>query len=887
MSLGLALRRRESDITTDELANLVYFVLGILSVNKYLVADGLGRTVDKPRFKSVKVAAAYSNPEEMFYTLSGRSSTHGYLRGPQQDVLREYADQFATATDVAFELPTGTGKTAVGLLVAEWQRLSGKKAAFLCLTNQLAGQVLAESQRMGIACADLRGTRETRSAAEEGRYRTGEAVAVTTYSNLFNVNPVLQECDLLVFDDAHGAENYVADNWTVSANAHRNEDLYNSLLAALRPGLTDMQVRSILDRSGVPSVELVDRQGHPECLNNVVEVLDAASSESRIFPWTLIRNKLHSCVFLVSPTEITIRPLVPPTHMHAPFASAKQRIYMSATLGGESDLQRAYGIERLSIVRAKSRQWGRRYVFVPGVYATEDDALGIVSELWDSMQTRRAVVLAPSERVMSRTIDELENRMVMKPARLQSEDIANSMDEFVNRTDVILALAGRYDGLDLPDDQCRLLVLSHSPAAINPLERHLSQHWKMGPILRKRERTRLIQGMGRCTRNATDFAIIIWLGQSLVNAAASPSMVAGFPPEIAAELMWGVQQSELAAKDADGLIAMLIGLLSDNDYRKAADASIAEIQGKTPQPDFKDYEEAGADEVRYAKAMWDGNFEYAVEIAHGIADTLNSAEIAGYRAWWWYLASIAAAELREAGVEQDSLRRGASCGVNAGWLNSLLRQRKVSVVAADGELEPNAEAVWDLISKWGWAGPTFEKNLVEMIGQLHDNYHVAYHQGLEALGKCCGAQTTRSTEPGAPDVVWSFSDALYLAFEAKTGKQGTDLSKKEVQNARGHIDWVRAQLSSSKDAKVETIVVAPTPSMDQWALPFAEGVFYCAPDEILKLAELIAEGIRKLRVKFAGREYPEAAIEFSHEMRSLGFGQQMITKLLLATLLRN
>lgn len=61
---------------------------------------------------------------------------------PQQDILREYADKHAGTSDVAFELPTGTGKTAVGLLIAEWKRLSGNRVAYLSLTNQLAGQVV-------------------------------------------------------------------------------------------------------------------------------------------------------------------------------------------------------------------------------------------------------------------------------------------------------------------------------------------------------------------------------------------------------------------------------------------------------------------------------------------------------------------------------------------------------------------------------------------------------------------------------------------------------------------------------------------------------------------------------------------------------------------------
>lgn len=826
----------------------------------------------RPPFKPAKPAApSYATPEELFYKLSGRESTHGYLRGPQQDVLREYAEKYANASDVAFELPTGTGKTAVGLVIAEWKRLSGNKAAFLSLTNQLAGQVLTEAKRLGLPCADLRGTKETRSASEEGRYRTGDAIAVTTYSNLFNINPVLRETDLIVFDDAHGAEQYVADMWTVSASAAREKDLYNSLLAALRPGLSESQIRSILDKSAVGTVEMADVCGHSECLGNVVAVLDPATADSARYAWKLIRNRVHCCLFLVSPYEITIRPLVPPTHTHAPFAAAKQRIYMSASLGGESDLQRGYGIPKLAMIRAKSPQWGRRYVFVPGVYVDEVGARQIVADVWDGVKIRRAVLLAPSERVMNRTFEDLAKVMTNKPGRLSAEDIADSVDGFITNTEVILTLA-RYDGLDLPDEQCRLLLLTESPAAIGALERHLSERWKMGPILRKRERTRLVQGMGRCTRNATDFAIIICLGQSLVNSATSSPLLKSFPAELAAEISWGVQQSELASKDPGGLVSMILELIADVKYRQAADAEIQGIQGKQPEPVLKDYEEAGLDEVRYANAMWEENFSHAFETARQIADRISSPELSGYRAWWLYLASVAASLMRDTNAEQDSLRRGSRCGINSGWLNQLLQQRKATIPEKSEECQPNAEGLWDALTRWGWAGPNFEEQMGRMLGLLKELYHVGYHEGLEIVGKCFGARTTRSTEPGAPDVVWSFPNDFHITFEAKTEKNlSGELSKKDVLNAKGHPEWVRAKLCSEpKTAEVAPIVVAPSPKTSQIALPFAEGLLYVSPDKIQKLAEQAAESVRGLRLTFGGRDFPEAAVEFSAALRNLG-----------------
>lgn len=561
---------------------------------------------------------------------------------------------------------------------------------------------------------------------------------------------------------------------------------------------------------------------------------------------------------------------------------------MSATLGGESDLQRAYGIDKLLTIRAQSPQWGRRYVFVPGLYADEPTAIQIVAGVWDKLRIRRAVLLSPSERIAGRIFADVEQRATVKPRRMLASDIKDSLDAFTNATDVILGLAGRYDGLDLPDEQCRLLILAESPAAIDPLERHLSERWKMGPVLRRRERTRLIQGMGRCTRNATDFAVIVWLGRSLVNAATSASLIEGMPRELAAEITWGKEQSEVAGKAPEQLVEMITGLIDDPNYRNDANASISSVEAREPKKHAPEYEKAGANEVHFSRAMWDENYPRALEIARSIADQLNAPELAGYRAWWLFLASVAARLMGKLSAEEDSLRRGARCGVNAGWLNQLLQHRsRVTTFESSTDVEPNAEGLWDTLTAWGWAGPTFHARLAEMISRLEQDEHRQYAEGLELLGKCFGAKPTRITEQGAPDVVWSFLTDFHVGFEAKTEKKdGAKLSKWDVQEAKGHIDWIKARLAqNSATADVLSLMISPTPVVDDVAMPFAQGLLYASPTQVLAVAKAVVERLPMIRVKFAGREFPEAAIEFSAELRSAGLDLTSLRKKLFSKVL--
>jgi hypothetical protein len=723
---------------------------------------------------------------------------------------------------------------------------------------------------LGIPAVDLTGDRDNRSPEAVGLYRFGEAVGITSYANLFNVNPVIRPSGVLILDDVHGGEQRVVDMWTVRVNASSDTTLYESLLAVLKPVLTSAQLQA-LSNPNSSSMQMADSQLAHSRLEFVTALLDNSESASVRYAWQKIRNSLSACFIFLSHEEISIRPLVPPTETHDSFHHSDQRIYMSATLGTESDLQRALGLRNVTIVRAQHPQWGRRYIIVPEVAASEETGWEILGKVWERLTPRRSVLLSPSGNSLKEGLEKFQSVSGEPPLVFDVGDITESLEGFTSESNAVLGIAGRYDGIDLPDDKCRLLVMYESPRALGELERYMQEQWKLGPLLQKRERVRLVQGLGRCTRTASDFAIVFWMGQSLVDAVSDSKMMAGLPHEIRSEVSWGVAHSLVATVNGDQLVEMAIGLVEDAAYRNEANQSIVQ-RGATlsPQPELVD--STGSLEVRFAAQLWEDDISGAYLTAREIADALTAPEFAGYRGWWWYLASCMAARLGDSANEQDCLKKAAATGVNRGWLSQISRARSAAI-AEDEAFPLNTEGLWDYVLRLGTAGPRFGEKVTSMRGMLAQVQHQQFHEGLEVLGNLLGASVTRTSAAGAPDVVWSFDDR-HIAFEAKTEMTAERLSKRDVQQAAGHANWVRSELSATAD--VVCVLVGPTALMNDDAKPHAADVFYSHPDEVREFAEKVAGFSTGVRAMYSGREYAEFQAELASEINTIGLSVENI-----------
>ena len=92
----------------------------------------------------------------------------------------------------------------------------------------------------------LIGRQRNWSQADRTRYASAQAVAVTTYAAIFNTNPALDDADVLILDDAHAAEGYVASLW--SLEIHRDDPAYHPVLDVLAPAWIRLCVTGSVSR---------------------------------------------------------------------------------------------------------------------------------------------------------------------------------------------------------------------------------------------------------------------------------------------------------------------------------------------------------------------------------------------------------------------------------------------------------------------------------------------------------------------------------------------------------------------------------------------------------------------------------------------------------------
>ena len=203
------------------------------------------------------VTVALDSPETLFKDIKTKK-----VKGPladQADLWRVYQEIALNVPDVALHLPTGAGKTLVGLVLGEWRRLKNReRVVYLRPTRQLVNQVVEQSiNQYGIRVHGFTGSKKDYDRNAVAEYQNGERLAVTTYSSLFNSAPFFDDPHIVLLDDAHAAEQYIAGMWTLDVRLHEKDHrpLYEAIAGVLKRAISLPDYQRLVD----PAIAFRDR----------------------------------------------------------------------------------------------------------------------------------------------------------------------------------------------------------------------------------------------------------------------------------------------------------------------------------------------------------------------------------------------------------------------------------------------------------------------------------------------------------------------------------------------------------------------------------------------------------------------------------------------------
>lgn len=822
-------------------------------------------------FKISKPSSTPSeSPEALFRDLRARK-IQGLL-AHQADLLRDYFEKAVSSPDIAFQLPTGSGKTLVGLLIGEWRRRTFKeRVVYLCPTNQLVHQVAEQANNQyGIKVSAFTGSKYEYDPNAKTDYLNADCMAITSYSALFNISPFFHQPNVIILDDAHSSENYIASFWSLRINRYDEDQssLFTVLVSILKKVIpqTDFQ-KFTTDEANRWDIGWVDKLPTPDFYQLIPEItstIDAYVKETDLsFSWQLIRDHLSACHLYYSVAEILIRPFIAPTFSHLPFANAKQRIYMSATLGEGGELERITGrqkIQRLEVPPGWDRQGiGRRLFLFPERSLNEEEANDLVIDA--IAESGRTLVLVPDDRTGRQFRETIAEKIGYET--FDAKQIEISKTPFISNEKAVAVIANRYDGIDFPDEQCRLLVIHGLPRATNLQERFIITRMGAIAMLNDRILTRIVQAFGRCTRSATDYAAIIIRGEELNTFLTMREKRNLLHPELQAELEFGLEQSK--EMSAEGLKANLQAFLNQSKEWQEADEHIIGLRMGLSQdklPGYSDLRASVEYEINYQTALWQGNYVSALDEARKVLAKLNSEELKGYRALWNYLAGAAAGLATQNGeanldsISRDYYKRSLEASGTIRWLVRLSRTQRLT-----SETEEDNSKTIILIERL--------ENVLEKLGTTHDykysqeekfiienlsqKEYTKFEEAQVRLGRLLGFDVGNEETSGSPDPWWIVDENLCFIFEDHSdADEKSRLSVAKARQVATHPNWAHENLPLDPNAEILPILVTPVKSADREALPHLTSVYLWSVDDFRKWAKNALGVIRELRSTFPG-----------------------------------
>lgn len=778
-----------------------------------------------------------TNPIDIYASLDRQTEKVGPLRHSQKRVLNDWYDNRLSDKDIILKLNTGAGKTLVGLLMLESRRRLRKQdnygiEVFLCNDSNLIDQTVNQAKLFGIEPMKIN---ENNKIPDE--VTNGEKILVTSVQKVFNGKSIFQhanspEVDTIVIDDAHASAELIKQSSTLTIEKSTDAQLYTDIFNLVSEGIRQQgegrfeDLTNYNEKSGtvqpflpVPYWTWIDKS------NAITKLISqrADSSSNIKFVWPLIRDMLPLCNCIVSSKSIEVTPIKYPIEFYTAFTNAHQKIFMSATTASDSVLVNDLDITKKAIEHPlfdpKEKWSGEKMVILPSIISDKLNR-GYVVKLFGSILSSKFGITAITPGYY-RTHDWSKYGSIIG----NHESLPTKLSEFSQETfNQPLVLVNRYDGIDLPDNQTRILIIDSLPNSSSLYDKYIDSIIPDGSETILRKAQKIEQGMGRSVRADTDYSVILLIGTDLIKFVRNPKNQKYFSAQTLQQIKLGIDISKDAHKET----------LSSNKTIENLDTtekSLLELisQSLNRNSDWKEYYQEQMEMIDYSPNSND-NLPMIVaksQILKKATDRLSDLKklenmiqsfvgkyVTTDEESGWYFQLLAHIMYFRSSKTDSKKFQTIAYKRNR---RLLLPQNVNPIRKIDPKIATKRiENIVNQIRSY----QTFE-NFFNTVEDISNNLSFGtkretFESNMDELGKILGFGTDRPDEyyKKGPDNLWSVKDNLYFVIEDKSEVQESrkKIYKTETGQMNNSIAWFKDNYT---DSQFQALLVIPTLYTDE------------------------------------------------------------------------
>lgn len=749
------------------------------------------------------------DPIKLFSSLPISDPNINDLWLAQGDALRAWHEN-RDEHDVVINLNTGAGKTLVGLLAAQSLANETNGAiVYLCASLQLVEQTVSKADDYGLEVSSYRD-----GSMSNRLFSRREAPCITTYQALFNglASDRWDDVEGIVFDDSHTVQNILRSQFTLTLDRDDFPSTYEEIGNAFDRYL--QQVDSNIGFRETVKLGEHDQYFIPpylirEYLGRIRDrLIDEGVSEQQVtkFSWAHVKDKLELCACFFSGQKVEFTPPVLPVSELPEFGDDVRRLYLSATLSADDAFVRTFGRQPDQSISPDSPAGKcERLILAPRFVEGVSDEFEATKKI---IRDHKAVLVVPSYR-RARRWDEI--------VTLEDADDVSKFRE--TEEPEILRLVGRFDGVDLPGDACRVMVIDGLPSGVGSLEKYFWQDLQMGFRLQSTVASRIIQAFGRISRGTSDYGVAIVTGRQLLSWLERPENQAVLPDFLQSQIELGIQLSESdEVQQSDLGDAVEQCLTRDPAWVDFYQRNIDENESLTPATTETSIEIRAAEkEVGFGSALWRRDFESAasaLDAGEELFFEVNTGLGAWYLLWRGYVSDLAGEEENA----HDFYQRAAKS-------HTKIRPPRIGQEEEES-YNPQVNALNSLL---------YDREIDEVLDELDRDLNALLTGGspnqveesVKNLGMYLGLHSTRpdNNKGTGPDVLWQRQGVAW-AMEVKSRKdESSTYWKDDVEQLRDHVSWVRQNTDAET---IDPRFVGPAVECDERA----------NPDEDMRIIEL-------------------------------------------------